>query len=144
MSTEKRLRMLMVCLIVMTLAEFFLAFLALLENSTLGHVALIYGTQLVLFDGIIISTRQRLKRELRSQSGAGNQMSTENEMNRKTRVRLGVYILVNASIPVWTMYLAGQFPMHLKIVIATISLIFMNVTLFLAFRSQDHKLRKIN
>ena len=134
----------MVCFIVFTLVEIFLALIALLENSTLGHVALIYGTQLVLFDGLIISTRRRLKRELQSQSSAGNEKTTENEMDRKTRVRLGVYILVNASIPLWTMYLARQFPMHLKIVIAAISLIFMNVTLFLSFRSQDQKLRKIN
>ncbi len=144
MSTEKRLRMLMVCFIVFTLVEIVLALIALLENSTVGHVALIYGTQLVLFDGLIISTRRRLKRELQSQSSAGNEKTTENEMDRKTRVRLGVYILVNASIPLWTMYLARQFPMHLKIVIAAISLIFMNVTLFLSFRSQDQKLRKIS
>jgi hypothetical protein len=142
MSIEKRLRILTVCLVGITLAEIFLALIALLENSTLGHVALIYGTQLVLFDGIIISTRQRLKRELQGQSGAGNQETSANETDHKTRIRLGLYILVNASIPIWTMYFAGQFPMHLKIVIAIISLIFMNVTLFLSFRSQDQRLRK--
>ena len=144
MSIEKRLRMLTVSFIVFTFAEVFLALIALLENSTLGHIALIYGTQLVLFDGFILSSRKRLKRELQAQSISGNQPPMGNETDQKSKVRLYLYILVNASIPLWTMYLARQFPMHLKIVIAIISLIFLNMTLFLSFRSQDHKLRKMN
>ncbi len=144
MSIQKRLRMLMFSLITVTFAEIFLALIALLQNSSLLHVALIYGTQLVLIDGFILSSRNRLKREVQAQSTASNQQVISNTTDRATRVRLLLYIVVNASVPVWTVYFAAQFPVHFKIMIAVISLIFLNVTLFLSFRSQDSKMKDSN
>jgi len=64
MSLEKRIRLLSISLIAITLAEIFLAVLDLLSGHTLARVALIYGPQLLLLDGFILSSRQRLKREL--------------------------------------------------------------------------------
>jgi hypothetical protein len=136
--------MLMFSLITVTFAEIFLALIALLQNSSLLHVALIYGTQLVLIDGFILSSRNRLKREVQAQSTASNQQVISNTTDRATRVRLLLYIVVNASVPVWTVYFAAQFPVHFKIMIAVISLIFLNVTLFLSFRSQDSKMKDSN
>lgn len=134
----------MFSLITVTFAEIFLALIALLQNSSLLHVALIYGTQLVLIDGFILSSRNRLKREVQAQSTASNQQVISNTTDRATRVRLLLYIVVNASVPVWTVYFAAQFPVHFKIMIAVISLIFLNVTLFLSFRSQDSKMKDSN
>lgn len=144
MSIQKRLRMLMFSLITVTFAEIFLALIALLQNSSLLHVALIYGTQLVLIDGFILSSRNRLKREVQTQSTASNQQVISNTTDRATRVRLLLYIVVNVSVPIWTIYFAAQFPVHIKIVIAVLSLIFLNVTLFLSFRSQDSKMKDSN
>jgi len=141
MTIEKRLKMLTFALVTFTCAEIFLALIALLENSTPGHVALIYGSQLVLIDGMILSSRKRLKRERQAQSPVSNPQERGGDTDRKVRVRLYLYILVNVSIPLWTLYLASQFTLHLKIVIAIVSAIFMNLTLFFSFRNQERKMR---
>jgi hypothetical protein len=69
MSIEKRIRLLTFAVVAITLGEFVLGFIALLQSSSVAHVALVYGSQLVLFDWIIISSRNRLKRESHSSGG---------------------------------------------------------------------------
>ncbi len=54
-----------------------------------------------------------------------------------------LFILVNVSIPFWTMYFANNFPLHLKFVIAIVSAIFLNLTLFLALRNKEQKISKM-
>ncbi len=70
MSIEKRIRMLTFCLFAFTFAEILLALIALLEGSSIAHVALIYGSQLVLVDGLTFTSRRRLKRELKTLGSA--------------------------------------------------------------------------
>ena len=64
MSLEKRIRVLTFCLVAFTFAEILLALVGLLEGSSLAHVALLYGIQLVLFDGFAFRARNRLQKEL--------------------------------------------------------------------------------
>jgi len=56
------------------------------------------------------------------------------------RFKLYLFILVNASIPLWTLYFASRFPLHLKVVIAIVSAIFMNLTLYFAMRHREKEL----
>jgi len=58
------------------------------------------------------------------------------------KYKLFLYVLVNVSIPVWTLYLANRFPLHLKVAVAVVTAVLMNLTLYLAFRMKDQKMRK--
>jgi len=71
MTLEKRIRLLTFAMIAITLGEFVLALIALLQGSSIAHVVLVYGSQLVLFDWTIISSRKRLKRELQLSGAIG-------------------------------------------------------------------------
>ena len=64
MTVEKRIRLPTVAFIVITVAEILMALLDLLTGSTVAHVALVYGSQLLLLDGFILYSRSRLKRGL--------------------------------------------------------------------------------
>jgi hypothetical protein len=66
MSIEKRIRLLTFLAVAFSFVEVCLAVLNLLTGYTLTHVALVYGSQLVIFDWIILSARNRFKRELKS------------------------------------------------------------------------------
>jgi len=70
MSLEKRIRLLSFTLVIFTMAEVLLALISLLEGHSLTRVALIYGTQLLMFGGSIASSRVRLKKDLRQQRSA--------------------------------------------------------------------------
>jgi len=69
----------------------------------------------------------------------------ENDATRAAalvKYRLFLFVLVNASIPLWTLFLATQFPLHLKIIIGLVSAVFMNLALILGFRMKDRATRK--
>ncbi|MEO6924527.1 MAG: hypothetical protein ABI142_11935 [Bryocella sp.] len=138
MTVSKRIRLLKIGLIFFNLGEIFLALMDLLTNVSIGHVLLIYGTQIVLFDALIISTLRRLKRE--SQPTTVDANVIPQKLNPKSRVKL-LFILVNVTIPLWTLYLARNFSISMEIVIAIVSAIFLNLALYLAIRSQRRKIR---
>jgi hypothetical protein len=68
MTLEKRIRVLSISIVAITFAEGLLGLIALIEGSSLAHVALIHGTQWLLVVGLAISSRKRLKKELQARS----------------------------------------------------------------------------
>jgi hypothetical protein len=131
MTVSKRIRLLRVALVAFNLGEILIACMDLLTDVPPIHVALIYGTQLVFFNLFTISSLRRLKRE--------NQVPmTEEQTHISTwtnpRIKL-IFIIVNVSIPLWTIYYASNFSIPFKIMIAAVSAIFLNLALYLAIRS---------
>ncbi len=66
----------------------------------------------------------------------------ERQAELLVKYKLFLYVLVNVSIPIWTLYFANRFPLHLKIAVALVTAALMNLILVLAFRIKEQKMRK--
>jgi hypothetical protein len=69
MTIAKRIRLLKIGLVLVTVGEIISGLLALLTGSSLTHVLLIYGIQLVFFSLFIISVLRMTKDEENRQRG---------------------------------------------------------------------------
>ncbi|MES2393278.1 MAG: hypothetical protein V4555_16665 [Acidobacteriota bacterium] len=63
-------------------------------------------------------------------------------MTRKTKVNIYLFALINVTIPLWTLYFASRFPLHLKIVVGVVSAIFINAAFYGGIRMKERKLHE--
>jgi hypothetical protein len=61
-------------------------------------------------------------------------------LNSKKKIYL--FAAVNLSIPLWTLYFASRFSVHLKILIGVVSAVFMNWVLYVAMKQSENNRRK--
>jgi hypothetical protein len=63
MTIKNRIRFLKFALIAFNVAAILMILLGLLSGASVTHVLLIYGTQMIMFNALIIFALRRLKRE---------------------------------------------------------------------------------